>query len=447
MTGSASGRGRYSGRDVGGAFVMLIGVAVIGSGLVFNPVVARLWQGVYAIDKADVLLSYCLWALVLGAAIIWTGAAFASAAPGGRADRALILVLPLSLLFLGDRFLLVEMGLPLWTHDTELHYRHRPNITRTLARAGRPNDVISINRHGHHDTDYPVEKPPGEFRALMIGDSITMGDQLPYEATFSAQLEALLAERGGGAHTGYQIINTGVHGYATYQEAMVLEESMRFEPDFVAIGFCMNDLTDPSVVKRGFDGAAVDYHRVAPTSNPIQGYLLNDTGIGRLAQRILARGRSKSAEQRNELEDVRRVATSPDDPEVAKAYSFVLKDLEGMYETALSHDVPVLLVIFPFTFQLLEEDARAPQRILREHAEGLGIPVLDLTEPFARLVYDDPEVVGLLQQKGYTADQIEQFYGWRMREYFLDSDHLTTKGHAVVAEALLDHLTSSGAIR
>ena len=197
MTGSASGRGRYSGRDVGGAFVMLIGVAVIGSGLVFNPVVARLWQGVYAIDKADVLLSYCLWALVLGAAIIWTGAAFASAAPGGRADRALILVLPLSLLFLGDRFLLVEMGLPLWTHDTELHYRHRPNITRTLARAGRPNDVISINRHGHHDTDYPVEKPPGEFRALMIGDSITMGDQLPYEATFSAQLEALLAERAG----------------------------------------------------------------------------------------------------------------------------------------------------------------------------------------------------------------------------------------------------------
>ena len=54
------------------------------------------------------------------------------------------------------------------------------------------------------------------------------------------------------------MMNTGVHGYATFQEVAMLRESMRFQPDFVAIGFCMNDVTDPSVVKRGFEDAGVD---------------------------------------------------------------------------------------------------------------------------------------------------------------------------------------------
>jgi len=431
---------------VGGAFVALVGIGMIGSALVVNPVVGRLWQGVHAIDKADVQLSYCLWALALGAGIVWLGQAFARARPGGWIDRALVIALPLSLVLLGDRYLLVEFGLPLWTHDARLHYRHRPDTIRSLARAGRPDQVISINRYGHHDTDYPVAKPAGELRGVMIGDSITMGDQLPYADTFSAQLEELLAER-DRAHASHQIINTGVHGYATYQEVTVLEESMRFEPDFAAIGFCMNDVTDPSVVKRGFDGAAVDYHRVAPSSNALQGYLLNDTGIGRLAQRILGRGRTKAGEQRDEMADVRHMAENPDDPEVARAFGYVLQDLEAMYETARSRDVHVVLVIFPFTFQLLETDTRAPQRILREHAEARGVPVLDLTDVFAERVYDDPEVLALLQRKGYTADQIERFFGWRMREYFLDSDHLTRKGHAVVARALLDHLAASGLIQ
>jgi lysophospholipase L1-like esterase len=436
----------YSAREVGGVLVMLLGLGVMGSAVVVNPVVGRLWQGVYAIDKLDVLMSYCLWAAGIGAMILWLGNAFSRSRAGGGVDRALVIVLPLSLLVLGDRFLLVEFGLPLWTHDTKLHYRHRPDITRTLARAGRPDDVISINRYGHHDTDYPVEKPSGEFRGLMIGDSITMGDQLPYRETFSAKLETLLAGR-NGKHASHEIINTGVHGYTTYQEMHVLTESMRFGPDFVAIGFCLNDLTDPAVVKRGFDGAAVDYHRVAPTSNPIQGYLLNDTGIGRLAQKLLARGRTKSAERRDELAAVRHMATSPDDPEVAKVFSYVLKDLEAMYGTARSQDAPVVLMIFPFTFQLLDEGARSPQQRLREHAAAQGVPVLDFTDTFAALVYDDPDLLALLQQKRYTTDQIENVFGWRMKEYFLDNDHLTPAGHAVVADALLEHLVSSGLVQ
>lgn len=446
MPGNSSPNRTYTGREVGGAFVILIGLAMLGSALVLNPVTGRIWQGVHAIDKADVMLSYCLWAIGLGALVIWLGNAFSRSATGGAIDRVMLIVLPLSMLILGDRYLLVEFGRPLWQHDTTLHYRHRPNTVRTLARAGRPEDVISINRHGHHDTDYPVAKPPGEFRALMIGDSITMGDQLPYRDTFSAQLEGLLAAK-SPSHPGHQIINAGVHGYATYQELYVLEDAMRFEPDFVAIGFCMNDLTDPSVVKRGFDGAAIDYHHVAPTSNAVQEYMMNETGVGRLAQKILARGHTKGGERQHQLGAVREMSSPSDDPEVEKVFSYVLNDLEGMYGVARELQVPVVLMIFPFTFQLLEEDMRVPQERLTRHAAAQGVPVIDFTATFSDLVYDDAELLALLQRKEYSKNQIEGMFAERMREYFLDHDHLTTKGHAVVAEALFQHLVSAGVVR
>ena len=37
------------------------------TGLAVNPWVARLWQAAYAVDRLDVLGSYCLWAFGSGA--------------------------------------------------------------------------------------------------------------------------------------------------------------------------------------------------------------------------------------------------------------------------------------------------------------------------------------------------------------------------------------------
>lgn len=440
--------GLYSAREVGGLFVILLGLGVFASALFLNPWVPRLWQGPHVVDKQDVLASYALWAVLLGIAIVWLGNAFSRARPGSLADRALVIGLPLALLVLADRYLLVELGLPLWTHDPELHYRHRPGVVRTLARAGRPDDRVEINRHGFHDGDFEVEKAEGELRGLMIGDSITMGDRLTYAQTFSAKLEELLAaeDRRFDRH---QIINAGVHGYATYQEVEMLRRSMRFQPDFVAIGFCLNDVTDPSVVNRGFDAATVDYHKVAPTTSRLHGWILNDTGIGRLSQTLAARSRSLSGERRRELRDVRAMTESLSRPDVEageweRAFSFALEDLAEMYRIAAAEDVRVVLMIFPFTFQLLEEDLRGPQERLRAHAEAQGVEVIDFTQPFAERVYDDPELLGLLQARGSSPEEIEEIFWPRIRRYFIDNDHLTEAGHALVARALMDHLVTAG---
>ena len=149
--------------------------------------------------------------------------------------------------------------------------------------------VIRINPYGFHDDSFPRQKPKGEFRGLFLGDSITMGHRVRASETFANQLEGLLEEH-DTRHRSHQMINAGVQGYSTYQELRILEESMVFAPDFIFIGFCMNDVTMPFEMDRDLGGTGVFGNhtgQVTQLSNPLLGYLLNETGYGRLTHYLL----------------------------------------------------------------------------------------------------------------------------------------------------------------
>ena len=103
---------------------------------------------------------------------------------------------------------------------------------------------VSINSHGLRDREFPIEKTPGVTRILALGDSITFGNELRVEETWSKRLEAKLTERGVQA----EILNLGVGGYDTAQEIAFLEETgLAFRPDYVVLAFCVNDVATVSV--------------------------------------------------------------------------------------------------------------------------------------------------------------------------------------------------------
>ncbi len=434
---------RYTGRQVAGLFVVLFGFAVMASGAFLNPWVARLWRGTTAIEYAGVLRSYFVWALILGIGAIALGNVLSrSAAPRWSGLTALFLIV--ASLVLLDRFLLTRYNVPFWTYDAVLHYRNRPSTTWTLAAHGRPTDLVRINRYGFHDDEFPVKKPSGEFRALALGDSVTMGYGVTYRETFCSQLESLLG-RSDSRYQSHQVINCGVHGYSTPQELQVLRESLRFEPDLIIVGFCMNDVTEPFVTDRDLGGTGLDYHGVVQTPNPIAGYVINETGFGRLAQIFLWRKKSVEGEKRAEIYGVRQMAEqSETEPRFREGWAIVFRALEGIYAVGRERHVPVVLVIFPFDFQLLDERLQVPQRMLAEHAAKHGVHALDLTDAFRRAIFDDDELLGFLRGRGYTDDQIRGFYDRKLKEYFFDADHLTEKGHAVVAQALLKEIQGLG---
>ncbi len=124
---------------------------------------------------------------------------------------------------------LAFVGLPHRVADSDLYNRHRPYAIRTWERSAALIDdlsyrgkILRINRYGHHDDDFAHTKPDNQLRGLLIGDSITMGQQVETSESFANQLEKLLAEYDPNTRT-YQIINTGVQGYNTSQERIVLE--------------------------------------------------------------------------------------------------------------------------------------------------------------------------------------------------------------------------------
>src|SRR4051812_27346886 len=85
----------------------------------------------------------------------------------------------------------------------------------------RTNDIIS---YGIRERVYPLQKPPGTYRIIVVGDSVTYGmcnqnTLIPLDQTFVKRMEAELndAPRPGVEHV--EVIDLGVPGYDTLNES------------------------------------------------------------------------------------------------------------------------------------------------------------------------------------------------------------------------------------
>jgi lysophospholipase L1-like esterase len=85
----------------------------------------------------------------------------------------------------------------------------------------------------------PKEKSPGVLRIATMGDSSTFGYGLCYDATYSAQLEALLKSRGVSC----EVLDFGVVGYTVRQGLERYTRVVReYKPDIVVEAFgAVND--------------------------------------------------------------------------------------------------------------------------------------------------------------------------------------------------------------
>ena len=100
---------------------------------------------------------------------------------------------------------------------------------------------VRINNLGFRDSrDYDVDKRPGTFRILILGDSVTFGHGSLFETTYPYLLEQRL--KAWRSAVDWQVWNLGVPGYNTRQELRYLEEvAPTFRPDLVIVGVYPND--------------------------------------------------------------------------------------------------------------------------------------------------------------------------------------------------------------
>jgi lysophospholipase L1-like esterase len=140
----------------------------------------------------------------------------------------------------------VELKRPVANPD--LSFAHSPNRSAFLM--GVP---VSINSEGLRDREFSLEKPPGVYRVMMLGDSTTFGWGVKEEDTAAKFLERKLNANLPAGYNRAEVMNTGVGNYDTVQEVTYYETiGWKYHPDLVVLVFFINDPEPVPTEKKGF---------------------------------------------------------------------------------------------------------------------------------------------------------------------------------------------------
>lgn len=398
---------------------ILIGILEIISSILIFPDVAIFWRK-NIVNYHSAMIDYSLYASLIGLLTIACGF-LQKKSKKNIITNLSILYLTVSLFFLGDRLLLAKYGYGLWKHDLELHFVHRPNSTYTWG-SEYDNKLIKINCDGYHDDEFNAIKKLEEFRIFMLGNSITMGHGVNKDEAFSNQLEQLYDS------CFVNVFNLGVQGYSTMQEFEVLKRNIKFDPDIIFIGFCLNDITEPTYVNKNFGGMGYDYHQIYQISNSILGYLINETGFGKLLYRLKYSDELINSKL-NELKFVQDLSKDPFfGKKIVESWKQNFESIKKIKDFTNSKSTRFFVLIFPYTFQLFNNDLTKPQNILKTFLSHESISYLDFTDIFKNIIQKEIDSGANLNQS--------------ISKYYLDEDHYTVTGHRVIAKHIKQFLDS-----
>lgn len=290
------------------------------------------------------------------------------------------------------------------------------------------------NSHGHRDDEVSLEKPPGVFRILVLGDSFTVGANVRQEEAYPQVLERLLNAEADGRR--YEVVNTAVGGWEPFQYAQYYEHYGRaFAPDLVMVGFFVgndayNQLDAVDELPTAVLGRRVSRRAASQPLTGARVFLLEHSHLARrLFQQatphalVFTRTRCDAfteeylAVQRERLSNhLRR------DAEREALIANSVAQIERIQRLTAADGIPLLVVLLPDENQLnpaLQDrlippaerdryDFDMPQTLLRERFAALGIPTLDLLPLFRH----DPRCL------------------------YMNDTHWTAEGHLLAAQAI-----------
>lgn len=99
------------------------------------------------------------------------------------------------------------------------------------------------NSHGFRSPEYTVAHPPRTFRLSVIGDSITWGQGVAFDALFTNVLAEEHRKRCPAGGPALEVLNHGIHGSTLLDNYVRLRAHVEaLRPDLVVFQFTFNDL-------------------------------------------------------------------------------------------------------------------------------------------------------------------------------------------------------------
>lgn len=223
------------------------------------------------------------------------------------------------------------------------------------------------NSVGLRERELSEFKPPGFYRVLFVGDSVTFGLGIPREETFVKRVEQSLDARARKEGLRFETINGGWPGFNTRQEFEIIrQKGLYYEPDLVLMVFFPNDIEEV--------GNVVPYQGVCRMLDPLYENSLAWTWGSRqvhsAAERLgLCESYAAWLHRQYESECMREL----------EQYLYNSQVWARRYGKRFG------IVIFPFMEDLRRYGFTDIHEKVRKVAAAHGIPCLDLLPAFAGL--------------------------------------------------------------
>ena len=349
--------------------------------------------------------------------------------PKGSRQSLFLLACSLALVaFVGEIVARLVLGAPLPWKYPQVRYRSDPNLIFSLIpneSAYSADKPLTLNSRGFRGPEIGYSRKPGVLRILFLGDSIAFGTGVRNEEVVTARVKDLLALRGIRA----EVINTAVPSYNLSQEvAFLRHEGIRYQPDWVVVGMCWNDINDKTCVKVSADGWLIS--RGASEKTGLQRYfdselvyeLRNIMKKSRLAFAVTQGTRALHASIFPDEHSRFRtgVLEGVETPRIVEGWRHIEEAMRELRTISEGHGARPLLVTFPVPIALERSFPHSsyPDKAL-SIAEKAGIPSIDL-EPLFRSRY-----------RGHDSLFIPY-----------DGDHPNASGHDIAARAIVAYLLS-----
>ena len=271
-----------------------------------------------------------------------------------------------------------------------------------------------LNSRGFRDLERTVEKPPGTFRILALGDSFTFGAGVrDADDVYTRVLESRLAAR---SMSRIEVINLSKKGWSTEQERRAMRnEGWDYSPDLVVLGYYLND-PETEEIKKALAEASRSA-RILPY--PYGKFLYAMSFTYYITERKLMSmfpsrfGYEFPWEERDYYVHIHN-------PENLAAHRRILA---GLVDDIQGREIPIVILIFPQMF--LANDDPYPYASMHAH-------VKELAESKDVLVVDLLDTLRASSLKRFTVSRFD--------------DHPNVEVHRVAAERLFAELTAHGLV-
>lgn len=284
-----------------------------------------------------------------------------------------------------------------------LQFELRPGLYAALA----ADAAFTTNAQGLRDRAYPIPKPPGTFRIVLLGTSIDMGWGVGDDETYENRIEDWLNShaRKRNINRRFEVINLATAAYSPLHRLEAFEQkALAYEPDMVLYAATLLDTRLLEIHMCTLLQSNVDLGR-----RPFLTRALSQAGIG---PADLARGPDGEFTRKSDL----KAKLQP------RLWPLIDATLGELAADCRSRGLPLFCVIVPRAGNSDQPGDREPGvRRYKEIIQHNKIRVLDLMD-----VFDDEDP---------AAVEIAPF-----------DDHPNARGHDLLFRALAQHIVDDRAL-